>query len=282
MWFGILGEIRADHDGQVIALGRPQERCLLGLLLIEAGRTVPVDRLADLLWDGESGGRGTIQTYIGRLRAALGDYGVQIVTSGGGYRIDVRPENIDLHDFRRRLACAREVPDPADRASALAGALELWRGPLLGGVASDRLRMRIGSAYEELRLAAIAECAEAETASGRPDRSVERLVEIVAAHPVREDLVGLLITAYGAAGRKAEALDTYRQTRRRLVEDLGLEPSAALQARHEAILRSEPERVTVLAEPVRPRELPPPVAAFTGRRLEMAQLTDLLRSSPSP
>src|SRR6185437_8625200 len=284
MWFGILGEIRAHHEGHVIALGRPQERCLLGVLLIETGRSVPADRLADLLWDGEppGGNRSTIQTYIGRLRAALGAYGVQIVTSGGGYRIDGPPENIDLHDFRRRLACAREVPDPADRASALAGALELWRGPLLGGVASDRLRMRIGSAYEEMRLAAIAECAEAETASGRPDRAVERLVEIVAAHPVREDLVGLLITAYGAAGRKAEALDTYRQTRRRLVEDLGLEPSAALQARHEAILRSEPERVTVLAEPVRPRELPPPVAAFTGRRLEMAQLTDLLRSSPSP
>jgi len=282
MWFGILGEIRAHHEGHVIALGRPQERCLLGVLLIETGRSVPADRLADLLWDGEppGGNRSTIQTYIGRLRAALGAYGVQIVTSGGGYRIDGPPENIDLHDFRRRLACAREVPDPADRASALAGALELWRGPLLGGVASDRLRMRIGSAYEEMRLAAIAECAEAETASGRPDRAVQRLLDIVAAHPVREDLAGLLMAAYAAAGRKAEALDTYRQTRRRLVEDLGLEPSGALRARHEAILRSEPATspVTVLVEPVRPRELPPPVAAFTGRRRELAQLTDFVRS----
>src|SRR5712691_8813536 len=290
MRFQILGEIRADHEGHPITLGRPQERCLLAILLIETGRAVPVDRLADLLWDGEPphSDRSTIQTYIGRLRAALGDYGVQIVTSGGGYLIDVPPWDIDLHEFRRRLACARELADPAERAGLLADALELWRGPLLGGVASDRLRMRIGSAYDEMRLTDIAECAEAETASGQPERAIERLVEMVAAHPVREDLVGLLVSAYAAAGRKAEALATYRQTRRLLVEDLGLEPSGALRTRHEAILRSEPVKpsaprlapnpVPPAGGPVRPHELPPPVAAFTGRRLELAQLTDLVRS----
>ena len=296
MRFVILGEIRADYDGHAIALGRPQERCLLAILLIETGRTVPVDRLADLLWDGQppDSDRTTIQTYIGRLRGVLGRYGVQIITSGGGYLIDVPPANIDLHDFRQRLACARDIGDPGQRAHALAGALQLWRGSLLGGVATDRLRDRVGSVYEELSLAAIAECAEAETASGHPDRAIERLVEVVAAHPVREDLVGLLMSAYAAAGRKAEALAAFRQARQRLVEDLGLEPSAGLAARHEAILRSERARpptrrparaaigIPAAGESARPHELPPPVAAFTGRRLELAQLTGLVRSGPAP
>jgi DNA-binding SARP family transcriptional activator len=285
MRFEILGEIAASDRGRAIVLGRPQERCLLGILLIEAGRAVSADRLAELLWDGQppDGNRGTIQTYIGRLRIALGGSEVQIVTSGGGYRIDVPLDAVDLHEFRQRLARARELAGPGERAAALAGALELWRGPLFGGLGSDRLRERIGQALEEMRLTAIAECAEAETASGRPDRAIERLVEIAAAQPVRENLVGLLMSAYAADGRKAEALATYRQARQRLVDDLGLEPSDALQARHAAILRAERVRPRsgpgpLLTTPIRPRELPPPVAAFTGRRLELAQLTQLARA----
>jgi DNA-binding SARP family transcriptional activator len=278
--FQVLGEISAADEGRPIALGRPQERCLLAILLIEAGHAVSADRLAELLWDGQppDSSRSTIQTYVGRLRAVLGAHGVQIITSGGGYRIDVPPASVDLHEFRERLTCARAVAEPGARAGALAAALELWREPLLGE--PDRLRMRIGSAFEEMRLAAIAECAEAEIECGRPDLAIERLVEIAAAHPVRENLVGLLMSAYAAAGRKAEALALYRQARKRLVDDLGLEPSEALQARHAAILRSERARPrpALPGEPARPRELPPPVATFTGRRLELAQLTDLARA----
>jgi DNA-binding SARP family transcriptional activator len=115
------------------------------------------------------------------------------------------------------------LSEPGERAGALAG-------PLFGSIASDRLRERIGSAFEELWQAAIADCAEAETASGHADRAIGRLVDIAAAPPVRENLVGLLMSAYAAAGRKAEALATYRQARQWLIDELGLEPSDALRA----------------------------------------------------
>lgn len=239
MPFQVLGDVRAVHSGEAIRLGRRQERCLLGILLIESGRAVPVARLADLLWDGQppSGHRGTIQTYVARLRAAVAMTGTRIVASGGGYLADAPSGSVDLHEFSSRLACARGVADPAQRASALSDALDLWRGPLLGGVATDRLRERIGLAFEELRLAAITECAEAELSSGRPEGAIRQLVEVVAACPVRENHVGLLMTAYLAAGRQTEALATYREARQRLIDDLGLEPGAALQDLHVRILR---------------------------------------------
>src|SRR5262245_31645731 len=124
------------RDGEPVELGRRQERCLLGLLLIETGRAISSDRLAELLWDGfpPSRARGVIQTYIARLRRHLAPCGVTIASGSGGYRAEVPAHDIDIHRFHLAVTAARQVDDAGRRADSLAAALELWRGPVLGNV----------------------------------------------------------------------------------------------------------------------------------------------------
>lgn len=258
MEFVLFGHVRATHQGQPVQLGRRQERCLLGLLLIEAGRAVNPDRLAELLWDGSppSRARGVIQTYVGRLRRQLAPSGVAIASNSGGYCAEVAAEDVDLHRFQLAVTAARQAGDPGQRADLLAAALELWHGPVLGSVASDQLRARVGSVYEEMRLAAIEQCAEAYLSGGSPDRAALVLAAAGDDHPVREETVRLRMTALAAAGRKAESLAAYRSTRLRLRQELGLEPGRELRLLHEQILRSD-HRLGFAG----PAEQPSPAAA---------------------
>src|SRR5262245_23221769 len=141
MEFSLFGGVEARAGTATVALGRRQERCLLGLLLLEAGRPVRTERLVDLLWGGPLPGnpRATVQTYVRRLRERLAPYSVRIVTVGDGYRIDVDPSDVDYH--RLRAAALGGGPADTEELSTLLG---LYRGPLLADVAPDGLRRRIG------------------------------------------------------------------------------------------------------------------------------------------
>jgi DNA-binding SARP family transcriptional activator/tetratricopeptide (TPR) repeat protein len=295
--FVLFGHVRATHQGQPVELGRRQERCLLGLLLIEAGRVVSPDRLAELLWDGSppSRARGVVQTYVARLRRQLAPSGVAIASNSGGYCAEVAAEDVDLHRFQLAVTAARQAGDPGQRADLLAAALELWHGPVLGSVASDQLRARVGSVYEEMRLAAIEQCAEAYLRSGSPDRAVLVLATAGDDHPVREETVALRMTALAAAGRKAESLAAYRSARLRLRQELGLEPGRELRLLHERILRSDhrldfagpaeqppppaPGPGVAARRPV-PRQLPPDLEVFAGRQDVLKELDGLRPGGP--
>ena len=137
----LLGGVSAAASGEPVDLGRRQERCLLGLLLLETGRPVPTDRLADLLWDGAppEGARGVLQTYIARIRRRLATHGAGITRVANGYQIDAPPDTIDVHRFRALVAQARGASDPEAKTRYLDPALALWRGPLFGNDASDAL-----------------------------------------------------------------------------------------------------------------------------------------------
>lgn len=277
----LLGQVRGEHDGQPVELGRRQERCLLGLLLIETGRTIPAGRLADLLWDGcpPAGARRVIQTYVARLRGRLAACDIQITTGSGGYRTEVPPADVDLHRFRSAVTQAQQITDPARRAASLAAALDLWQGPVLGDTGSDFLRERVGAPFEEIRLAAIEQCARAHLDDGQPDRAIVAIAQ-APDRPVREQLIGLRMTALAVAGRKAEALAAYRSARTALVADLGLEPGPELRLLHDQILRgagagkhSDHDQAPRSGRPGTlpgeatsvPHELPPAVTVFTGR-----------------
>src|SRR5262249_3750201 len=147
------------------------------LLLLEAGRFVSCERLADMLWDGDSPdtARATVQTYVARLRATLAAHGIMIISGPAGYRVDVDPRTVDAHRFRTAILEARTATDPTTQARALAGALALWRGPLMAGVATDALRGRVGIEYDDLRLEAVTRLAEVEIARGHADRAVDLL-----------------------------------------------------------------------------------------------------------
>ena len=316
MEFRVLGPLEVLRGTEPVALGRRRgERCLLGLLLLDAGAVVPLDRLLDLLWDGDppETARGTVKTHVSRLRSVLdphrdGRLGVRLRRQGEGYLVDVDPRAVDAHRFRQLSARAMRATPAADRAAMLREALGLWRGPLLADVASDRLRDRVGTGLAELRLSMLETWAEAELECGRHRELIAELVDLVQAHPLRERLVGALMLALGRDDRQADALAVYRRTRDVLGEQLGLDPGAELRRLHDQILRGDPalapagprptapeRRRSALAGPapagpappapdvgqLRPAQLPAHTRHFSGRDEQLRRSTRSWPTSPA-
>ncbi len=242
MEFRLLGPFEARHDGRTVELGvRRQERCLLGLLLLDTGRVVSTDRLADLLWNGRppAAARGAVQTYVGRLRAALHPYGVRIGTRGGGYVVDRVGHRVDVDEFGDLVRVAGVTAEPDARVRLLDRGLALWRGPLLADVADGELRDRLHGTVEELRLVAVELRAEAQLALGRHGPAIADLLPLAARHPTREQLVAVLMTALYRGARRADALRLYRTTRERLAADVGVEPGPRLREVHRRVLAGD-------------------------------------------
>ncbi|MEV0426943.1 BTAD domain-containing putative transcriptional regulator [Micromonospora sp. NPDC050495] len=242
MDFRLLGPFEARHEGQPVEVGsRRQERCLLGVLLLDAGRVVDTERLIDLLWPDRppASARGTVQTYIGRLRGSLSPYGVRISTRGEGYLVEADGHRVDVDEFGELVRRAGAAADPAERVRLLDRGLALWRGPLLADAADGELRDRLHGAVEELRLVAVELRAEARLALGQHAQAITELMPLAAAYPTREQLVGVLMTALYQGARQADALRLYRTTRRVLVDELGVEPGPRLREVHRRILRGD-------------------------------------------
>ena len=243
MDFQLLGPFAARHEGRPVLLGsRRQERCLLAVLLLNAGHPVPTGRLIDLLWDDAppASARATVHTYVGRLRAALRPYEVAVETRHDGYAVERGPHRIDAQEFTGLVGQAADARDPAERIGHYDRALALWRGPLLADVADDRLRSRLGGRLGELRLSAVERRAEAQLGMGLPERVVADLTPLLQEHPARERLVAAQMTALHRTGRRAEALRLYDRTRALLATDLGIEPSRELRTLHERMLSGDP------------------------------------------
>jgi DNA-binding SARP family transcriptional activator/tetratricopeptide (TPR) repeat protein len=271
--FRVLGTVEVQHDSGPVDLGpRRGERCLLGLLLLEAGRGVlAMDRLQNLLWDDDppAAAQRTIHTYVARLRARLKPHGVRIVTHGSGYRIDVDAMQVDAHRFTALVARARDVTDPVTRAQILEEALDLWRGPPLADVAGDYLRARVGTSLEEQRFVAIEMLARADLDCGRHDKVLADLADLAEEHPTREYLTELLMLAYYRAGRQSDALTAYRRVWKTLGTELGVEPGPGLSDLHARILANDP---SLRAGASVPRFLPRAVPDFTGRQADLGRL----------
>ena len=159
-------------------------------------------------------------------------------TAPPGYRLAVEPRCVDANRFRRLLEEAR-AGEAAERAATLREALGLWRGPALADFTYEPFAQR-EIAREELRLEAIEQRVDADMAVGPGARLVAELEALVAEHPFRERLRGQLMLALYRTGRQADALEVYRDARRTLVEELGIEPAAALRQLEQAILRQDP------------------------------------------
>jgi DNA-binding SARP family transcriptional activator/tetratricopeptide (TPR) repeat protein len=276
--FRVLGPFEVQHDAGLVDLGpRRGERCLLGLLLLEADRGVlAMDRLQNLLWDDDppASAQRTVHTYVARLRARLKPHGVQIVTRSNGYRVDVDAAQVDAHRFAAAVTHARSVTDPGVRAQILTEVLDLWRGPLLADVAGDYLRARVGTALEEQRFVAIELLARADLDCGRHEKVLTDLTHLVEEHPTREYLTELLMLAYYRAGRQSDALSAYRRVWKTLDTELGVEPGPGLRDLHARILAKDPS-LTVGAGTAAasvPRFLPRTVPDFTGRETDLRRL----------
>jgi DNA-binding SARP family transcriptional activator len=244
--FRILGPLDVREDDAPVQLGGPKQRALLALLLLSANEPVSVDRLVDELWGAKPPKRAahSVEVYISQLRKALGTDGAQlIVTQRPGYRISVGAEQLDLHRFERLLQSGRRAlaaGDAASAAAALREALDLWRGPPLADFALDDFAQGPIARLEEIRLAAIEDRIDTDLALGGHSEVIGELEQLIARHPLRERPRGQLMLALYRAGRQAEALEQYQQTRTVLVEELGIDPSPSLQRLERAILTHDP------------------------------------------
>ena len=243
MEFGILGPLEARDGARTLALGGPKQRAVLALLLLHANQVVTSDRIIDQLWGEDPPGtvKVVLQGYISSLRKTLG--AAAIVTRASGYVIELEPEQLDLHRFEGLVAGARAAAgagDAQDAAENLREALSLWRGPALADFAYEPFAQAPIVRLEELRLTALEDRIDADLALGRHGGLAGELEALVAEHPLRERLRAQLMLALYRSGRQAEALDVYQETRRTLVDELGIEPTQALQELERGILRQDP------------------------------------------
>jgi DNA-binding SARP family transcriptional activator len=240
MEFQILGPLEVVDGGRALPLGGSRQRTLLALLLTRANEVVSADRLIDELW-GERPPRtaaNALHYHISQLRKAIAPSNA-IITRDPGYLIRVGPNELDLLRFERLVDEARRAP-PDQAGRLLRAALDLWRGPALADLAHEPFAQAEILRLDELRLGALEQRLEADLALGRHAEIVGELEALVRAHPLREQLRGQLMRALYGAGRQADALAVYRETRSLLVDQLGIEPSAALQDLEKAILRQDP------------------------------------------
>ena len=237
--FRVLGSLEVVEDDHPLALGSPQQRLLLAVLLVHHGEPVSSDRLIDELW-GEQAPASAIkivQGYVSNLRKVLGN-GL-LVTRGHGYLLQTEPGQLDADRFESLLAAGRNAShegDPRTAAERLREALALWRGPPLADFAYESFAQSEIARLDEAHLGALEERIDAELTLGQHAQLVSELEGLVRQHPLRERLIAQLMLALYRSGRQADALESYRLARGRLVEELGLEPGRELAQLERAIL----------------------------------------------
>ncbi|MEV0144396.1 MULTISPECIES: BTAD domain-containing putative transcriptional regulator [unclassified Nonomuraea] len=283
--FRVLGPLTVLKDGAELPMSANRELAILASLLLNANRVMSVERLIEAVWAGSAPRSAWRQVAIcvSRLRRNLG--AGLIETSSPGYLLRAAPDSIDWVRFKALVAQARGHAAAGLREQAvqvLREALALWQGtPFedIRGLRYDVARMA------ESRLEALETCLELEIELGRHHQVIPELLALVAESPFRERVRAQLMLAQYRAGRRAEALRTYQETRRYLLEQIGLEPGPALRRLHEQILRDESALMRAPAQRpapghVVPCQLPPQVLPFVGREEELDALNTALRPDP--
>jgi DNA-binding SARP family transcriptional activator len=296
MDFHILGPLEVLDGGRPVDLGRPKQRAVLALLLISANRVMSLDRMIELLWDGEAPARatGALQAYVSNLRRALEPARPArtparvLVTQAPGYLLRVAAEDLDSARFEHLAARGHEflaAGRPSSARSALDEALSLWRGPALAEYAGERFAVGETARLEARRAVAVEDRFEADLQLGAHGRVVAELESAVLHDPLRERAWSLLMLALYRSGQQGEALRAYGRARRHLAEELGVEPSPGLRALEAAILAQSPaldwrppadgdDRPPPAAAPPPPAiPAPPPDDGLVGRLGELGALT---------
>jgi YVTN family beta-propeller protein len=242
----LLGPVEVTLDGRPLELGRRKQRALLVLLALNANRVVSTDTLVDALWGERPPATAPVGLYglVSALRKLLEPHRPGVLRrKEPGYVVELPPEQIDIGRFELLAAEGRRALAAGDAESAamkLAEALELWRGPPLHDLADFSFAQTEIGRLDELRLAAVEDRFAADLGLGRNGQLVPELESLVSQHPLRERMRAQLMLALYRGGRQADALAVYRDARTALVEGLGIEPSAELQALERAILEQDP------------------------------------------
>ncbi|HVD89698.1 MAG TPA: BTAD domain-containing putative transcriptional regulator, partial [Jatrophihabitantaceae bacterium] len=286
--FSVFGLVRVWRGGVELDLGSPQQRATLAALVFKRGRMVPVDEIIGVLW-GENAppaARGTVRTYVHRLRRLLGEHVLRSV--GTGYQLVADDAAVDLGRFVRAVDAAGEARRAGDISEAerlLELAVAEWRDDVLTGVRGEwadaerqRLRMLGVQALETLAELTLAR------PGGRSADMIEPLTALALTEPLRERTHELLMIALSRSGRPAEALTVFERIRITLRDELGVDPGPGLRTTHERILNIDPalQAQQVATAPhtlVVPAQLPAALPVFVGR---VADLDDLSSRMGAP
>ena len=295
---GVLGPLRVWRGEILVDLGPVQQRVVLAVLALQAGRPVGRQQMINGVW-GDTPPRhavNLVQRHVSGLRQVLEPDRPGRAPSGllnwtdAGYLLNLPSGALDLHEFESEVArarAARASGQPRDAAGALHSALELWRGPVCDGLSSPFLDAQ-ADRLAETRISVLEERIELDLAIGAQASLIAELRDLVAAYPLRERLHGLLMLALYRAGRQADALTAFRDARRQLRDELGLEPAAPLQRLHQQILAADPELAAPDTEVAAdagatqgsqrplPAQLPHRIPDFTGRDAELSRLDALV------
>jgi DNA-binding SARP family transcriptional activator/streptogramin lyase len=238
MEFRVLGPLEVRDGQRIVELGAAKQRALLGVLLLHPNAFVSTSRLVEELWDEHppATAEKLVQGYVHALRKRLGAEAV--LTQGPGYKLDLDGSSLDLLEFERLVEEARAAA-PFEAIQLRRRALALWRGPPLADVVLDGSARVALARLDETRLTTQLEAIEGELELGRHAGLVGELESLVAASPYQEPAHGLLMLALYRSGRQAEALEVFQALRRRLDDDLGLQPSQRLRDLEAAILRQD-------------------------------------------
>jgi WD40 repeat protein/DNA-binding SARP family transcriptional activator len=276
MQIHVLGHFEASVDDQPVALGGAKQRAVLAMLGLEANRAVSADRLIEGLWGEQPppSAAKMVQNYVWRLRKALAaDGGAEICTRGRGYELRIDPELVDVLRCERLMAEAGRAATAGKSPDAAREALRLFRGPPLADLADEPFAATEIRRLEELRETAAELAIDADLAAGRHQEVLSEIEGLLAKHPLRERLHAQRMLALYRCGRQAEALEAFREARRLLVEEIGVEPGAGLRGLHEAVLRHDPSLEVAALE--LPRELDVSTApTLVGRDDEIAWLRE--------
>ncbi len=254
----MLGPIEMRRDGRALDLGGPKQRSLLACLLLHANRVVPRDVLIEALW-GESppaGAPRSLDSHVSRLRGQL--VPGRLIRKAPGYMLVIEAGELDFDRFEQLVAegRARLAAGEADAAAeSLREALTLWRGPALADLLYEPMG-REAEPLEERRLDATEDRIDADLGRGLDQELVPELEQLAREHPTRERLVGQLMLALYRAGRQSDALAAFGKVRRRLAEELGLEPGSELRSLEQQILRQDTSLAASLSSPVAARPAP--------------------------
>lgn len=298
MDFGILGPLQVTFADGPRGITGLREQVVLVTLLLDANRVVGIDRLIDEIWgdDAPATARSQVQICVSSLRRQLKDdpSPPEILTQRPGYLLRLDKADLDAARFDAGVATARaDLTSGRIRkgAAGLRDALALWRGNALEGIPGEATSAH-AARIDDNRLAVTEEWLKVELDLGHHVDVLPEIGRMVDQFPLREHLRELLMLGLCRAGRQVEALQEFRRTRDLLVEELGIEPSPALQRLELAILEGD----VVLDVPAAdagadedfavPRTLPNDIADFTGREDIVAdlaaELTKSDRLSPSP
>ncbi|GIJ72859.1 AfsR/SARP family transcriptional regulator [Virgisporangium ochraceum] len=288
----VLGHVAAWHDREPLSLGSTAQRAVLGLVAVAGGQVVPRTAIMDVLWPDRTppaSAVNVIQTHVLRLRRQLepdrpsrGRSGV-LVQVGDGYALRAPTAAVDLLRFRQLVESAERrqlAGDPQEAAALLDEALGLWHGPPLADIPALAGHPHTVALAAEQRVA-LARYGDLMIALGSAADVLPKLEQVAAANPLDEVAQARLIRAYGAAGRRGQAFTLFGEVRRRLVEELGVDPGPELVRAHTDLLHSvgSGKSADDHRRPAAPAQLPAAIRGFTGRVPELARLHKAITGS---